>query len=56
VGPAGSQGSGHDVLAVWREHAETVSGHGIDSGHFLPKEAREETYRALRSLFSGGKG
>jgi len=46
-GQRSSQGSGYDVLAVWRDHAETVSGHGIDSGHFLPEEAPEETYRAL---------
>jgi haloacetate dehalogenase len=51
-----AQGSGYDVLAVWREHAETVSGHGIDGGHFLPEEAPEETYRALRGFFAGGMG
>src|SRR5712691_7247528 len=47
-GERSSQGSGYDVLGVWRDHAETVSGHSIDSGHFLPEEAPEETYRALR--------
>ena len=51
-----AQGSGYDVLAVWREHAETVSGQGIDGGHFLPEEAPEETYRALRGFFAGGMG
>jgi haloacetate dehalogenase len=55
-GERSSQGSGYDVLAVWREYAETVSGHGIDSGHFLPEEAPEETYRALRGFFVGGTG
>jgi haloacetate dehalogenase len=55
-GERSSQGSGYDVLAVWREYAETVSGHGIDSGHFLPEEAPEETYRALRGFFAGGTG
>jgi haloacetate dehalogenase len=44
------------VLAVWRDHAETVAGHGVDSGHFLPEETPEETYRALRSFFAGGTG
>jgi haloacetate dehalogenase len=43
-GERSSQGSGYDVLGVWREHAENVSGHGINSGHFLPEEAPEETY------------
>jgi len=32
---------------------KTVTGHGIDSGHFLPEEAPEETYRALHSFFAG---
>ena len=53
-GQRSSQGSGYDVLAGWRDHAETVSGQGIDSGHFLPEEAPEETYRALRGFFAGG--
>jgi haloacetate dehalogenase len=52
-GQRSSQGGGYDVLAVWREHTEIVSGHGIDSGHFLPEEAPEETYRALRGFFAG---
>ena len=55
-GQRSSQGSGYDVLSVWRHHAETVSGHAIDSGHFLPEEAPEETYRALRGFFAGGAG
>ncbi len=52
-GERSSQGSGYDMLAVWREHAETVSGHGIASGHFLAEEAPEETYRALHGFFTG---
>jgi len=55
-GQRGSQGSGYDVFAVWREHGENVTGHGIDSGHFLPEEAPEETYRALHSFFAGKAG
>ena len=55
-GQRSSQGSGYDVLAVWREHAENVTGHGIDSGHFLPEEVPEETYRALHSFFAGKAG
>jgi haloacetate dehalogenase len=51
-GQRSSQGSGYDVLSVWRDHAETVSGHAIDSGHFLPEEAPEDTYRALRDFFA----
>jgi len=52
-GRRSSQGSGYDVLAVWRDHADNVSGQAIDSGHFLAEEAPDETYRALRGFFAG---
>jgi haloacetate dehalogenase len=52
-GERSSQGSGYDVLGVWREHAESVSGRGMASGHFLPEEAPEATYGALHGFFSG---
>jgi len=52
-GQRSSQGSGYDVLAVWRDHAETVSGHPVASGHFLAEEAPEETYHALSGFFRG---
>jgi haloacetate dehalogenase len=34
-------------LDVWREWASDVRGRGIDSGHFLPEEAPDETSAAL---------
>jgi haloacetate dehalogenase len=52
-GERSSQGSGYDVLSVWREHAENVTGHSIASGHFLPEEAPEATYQALSRFFAG---
>jgi len=52
-GQHSSQGSGYDVLAVWREHAENVRGQAIDSGHFIPEEMPDEAYRALRKFFTG---
>ena len=52
-GRQSSQGSGYDVLAVWREHAENVRGHAIDSGHFIPEEAPDDAYQALRDFFAG---
>jgi haloacetate dehalogenase len=52
-GQRSSQGSGYDVLAVWRDHAESVSGHPIASGHFLAEEAPDETFQALRAFFAG---
>jgi haloacetate dehalogenase len=40
------------MLAVWREHAENVTGRAINSGHFLPEEAPDDTYRALHDFFA----
>jgi haloacetate dehalogenase len=51
-GRRSAQGSGYDILGVWRDHAENVAGHAVDSGHFLPEEAPDETYRALRGFFA----
>jgi haloacetate dehalogenase len=53
-GQRSGQGSGYDMLAVWREHAEDVRGQAIDSGHFLPEEAPDATYAALREFFTAG--
>lgn len=55
-GKRSSQGSGYDVPSVWRERAGSVAGQAIDSGHFLPEEAPEETYAALRAFFAQGQG
>jgi haloacetate dehalogenase len=52
-GRGSAQGSGYDMLAVWREHAENVSGQAIDSGHFLAEEAPEATGAALLEFFTG---
>ena len=51
-GRRSGQGSGYDLLAVWREHAENVAGQAIDSGHFIPEEAPDATYEALRGFFA----
>jgi len=51
-GQRSGQGSGYDMLAVWREHADNVTGQAIASGHFLPEEAPDDTYRALRAFFA----
>ena len=53
----GSRGflEGHyDVLAVWREWAEEVQGRAIDSGHYIPEEAPEETLAEVREFFGEG--
>ncbi|HEV8680793.1 MAG TPA: alpha/beta hydrolase [Stellaceae bacterium] len=51
-GERSGQGSGYDVLSVWRDHADNVAGQAIRSGHFLPEEAPDDTYRALREFFT----
>jgi len=51
-GQRSGQGSGYDMLKVWREHADNVAGQAIASGHFLPEEAPDDTYRALRGFFA----
>ncbi len=51
-GQRSGQGSGYDMLAVWRQHALNVTGQAIPSGHFLPEETPDETYRALRGFFA----
>ena len=44
----------YDVLAVWRDWADDVRGHAIDSGHFMAEEAPDATYDALRDFFTEG--
>jgi haloacetate dehalogenase len=51
-GTHSGQGSGYDLLKVWRDHADEVSGHGIDSGHFIPEEQPDQVYAALKGFFS----
>ena len=46
----GALPSWYDVLAVWRAWADDVRGKAIDCGHFLPEEASDETYEALREF------
>jgi haloacetate dehalogenase len=51
-GERSGQGSGYDMLAVWREHADNVTGEAIAGGHFLPEEAPDDTYRALHRFMT----
>ena len=53
-GERSGQGSGYDMLSVWREHAENVTGHAISSGHFIPEEMPDATSAALRAFFTAG--
>jgi haloacetate dehalogenase len=40
----------YDVLAVWREWARAVEGQAIDCGHYLPEEAPDATYSAIKDF------
>lgn len=51
-GRKGSLDAWYDVPGVWREWADDVSGRAVDSGHYLPEEAPEEVYGALRDFFA----
>ncbi len=51
-GQHSGQGSGYDLLKVWRDHAENVRGNSIDSGHFIPEEKPDEVCAALREFFA----
>jgi haloacetate dehalogenase len=48
----GEVGTWYDVLAVWRDWCDDVRGHAIDAGHFIPEEAPDATYTALRDFFA----
>jgi haloacetate dehalogenase len=50
-GAKGVVGGLYDVLATWRERAQDVRGHALDSGHLLPEEAPDATYDALLAFF-----
>lgn len=45
-----------DVLAVWRDYAEDVTGGPLDCGHYVPEHAPEETLDwFLRFFASSGE-
>lgn len=47
-GNKGIIGNKYDVMAIWQEKALNVTGKALNCGHFLPEEASEETYEALK--------
>lgn len=46
-GRDGFVGRNHDVLAVWRDHADDIRGTAVPGGHFVPEEAPAETLAQL---------
>jgi haloacetate dehalogenase len=50
-GKHGMMGKHFDMLGMWRNKANSISGKALDSGHFLPEEAPEETLNCLNNFF-----
>jgi haloacetate dehalogenase len=42
----------YDVLSIWRDWADNVTGKSIEAGHFLAEEAPKEIAKALHSFFA----
>ena len=49
-GPQGLVGQLFDVLGLWRERADDVTGRSIDCGHYLAEEAPADTLAALQAF------
>ena len=50
-GKHGIMGKHFDMLDIWQQKADNVSGKALDSGHFLAEEAATETLENLLSFF-----
>ncbi|MGJ7580000.1 alpha/beta fold hydrolase [Variovorax sp. RHLX14] len=50
-GAHGAVGKCFDVLALWRERADDVSGRPVDCGHYVPEEAPDEIVREALGFF-----
>ena len=44
-------GERYNILSTWWDKASNVRGWGLNCGHFLPEEAPEETYNAIKEFF-----
>jgi len=42
----------YDVLAIWREWADDVSGRAVDAGHYLAEERPDDVLGELRGFFA----
>ena len=50
-GSRGNLQEWYDVPEVWRGWADNVEGRALDSGHYIPEEAPEETLAEVRAFF-----
>jgi hypothetical protein len=55
---AGSGALAHwyDALAIWRGWADDVTGHEVDSGHFMTGESPEQTLADLLDFHGAPRG
>jgi haloacetate dehalogenase len=53
-GSRGNLQEWYDVPEVWRGWADNVEGRALDSGHYIPEEAPEETLAEVRAFFGEG--
>lgn len=53
-GAEGLVGRRYDVLEVWRQYADQVTGGPVSGGHFLPEESPDETTAALVAFLAAG--
>lgn len=51
-GRRGFVGRRYDVLGLWRAKAGSVTGEGLDCGHFLPEEAGPEVVRQMLAFLA----
>ena len=50
--PGWQTGAKLDMLETWRERAQSVRGHGLDCGHFVPEERPAEVLAALLDFYA----
>ncbi len=51
-GEAGKIGGWYDPVAIWRQYcAATVTGGGVDSGHYLAEEAPDQVIERFEAFF-----
>jgi len=53
-GEFGLMNKSFDVLQTWQERCDSVYGHAVPSGHFLPEEAPQDTLDALYKFWKIG--
>ncbi len=51
-GKQGAVGRYFDVLAVWRDRADSVNGKAVNGRHFLPEESPDEVFSELRAFLT----